>query len=317
MDNKKGIWITWEKQRRNIGISKELGFELFEIIIKKRKLSRYVLSLYRTINIILRNKPEIVVAQNPSMVLAFFVVCLGKVYKYKSVIDSHNSGIYPFDGRCVSLNVLSKIIQKMSDLTIVTNVGLSKIVVENGGRSVVLPDALPLVPYIDKKFECNGEFNIAFVCSFGEDEPVDEVFNAVRDSRNVSIYVTGNPKKRFDNIPPNVHLLGFIPDEEYWRLINSVEAVMVLTKRDNCIVCGAYESVAAGKPMILSNTNAIVKYFRSGCVYTDPCRDKIKKAIIDLVENIKEKNVEIIMFRDEVSRSWKRDFLIARDVICC
>ena len=40
-------WITWEHQRRNIGVSSGLGVPLFELAFKGGRLKRYMKSLRR------------------------------------------------------------------------------------------------------------------------------------------------------------------------------------------------------------------------------------------------------------------------------
>ena len=57
--------------------------------------------------------------------------------------------------------------------------------------------------------------------------------------------------------------------DEYVSMLYSVDATIDLTNRENCLVCGAYESVAAGKPMILSKTQALMEYFNKGAVYVE------------------------------------------------
>jgi hypothetical protein len=49
-------------------------------------------------------------------------------------------------------------------------------------------------------------------------------------------------------------------------MMRSVDATIVLSERENCLLCGAYETVASEKPMILSNKEALRNYFDKGAI---------------------------------------------------
>ncbi len=284
----KGIWISWEKHRRNVGISKNLGFKLFEIVYSGFRLKRYLLSALKTISLIYKEKPDIVIAQNPSIVLSILVLFLKNIKGFKAVIDAHNSGIFPLEGKAGILNFMSRLIQKYSDITIVTNPGLKDIVEANGGRAFILPDSLPDPPKYLKKLPLKGDFNIVYICSWTNDEPFYEVIKAANlIPKHIHIYFTGDFKKVKlpEIIPENITLLGYVKDEYYWNMLYSCEAIMDLTTRQDCIVCGAYEGLSLFKPMILSNTKAIRDLFRMGCIYVESNASSISKGVIDLAYN--------------------------------
>ena len=58
-----------------------------------------------------------------------------------------------------------------------------------------------------------------------------------------------------------------------------MDATIDLTTRENCLVCGAYQSIAAGKPMVLSKTRALQTFFPAGAVYTDNSAADIRRCI--------------------------------------
>jgi glycosyltransferase involved in cell wall biosynthesis len=308
--SKKGIWITWEIQRRNKGISSALGYQLYEIIYNDPTIIRYIKSLIKTLYLIVRSKPEYVVAQNPSILLSAAAVFFKNIFGYTCVIDSHNAGLFPLENKNYLLNIVSKYVQKKADFTIVTNEELVKFVNKNGGRAIALPDKLPDLPLDIKKFETSGNINLAFVCSFSSDEPyleVIEVGKIIPD--NICIYITGNysGKIKEDDIPSNVKLLGFVPDNDYWSLLSSVEFVMVLTNRENCLVCGAYEAVSLRKPMILSNTQMIMDYFSSGCVYTKSNVTDIRNALFIAIDNQNKLKCEVVALEKQLKQNWDGD----------
>lgn len=304
----KGIWITWENQRRNKGISSALEWKLYEIILNDTRIIRYIKSLYETSCILIRERPDFVVAQNPSILLASYAVLVKYILRYKCIIDAHNSGLFPYDNKKSLFNLISKNIQKLSDLTIVTNGELAKVVQNNKGRAVILPDKIPDPPGNITRAELKGRINFAFICSFNPDEPYKEVIEAARlIPEDIYIYVTGKYIGKVDanNVPLNVKLLGYIPDDEYWSLISSVDGIVILTTRENCLVCGAYEAVSLKKPMILSNTNAIKTYFSLGSVYTEPNSRDIQDAMLSLIDNKDKLSNEVAILERKLRSDWK------------
>jgi len=309
--SKKGIWVTWENQRRNKGISAALGFTLFEFVYNESRIIRYVKSIAKTINILIQEKPEIVVAQNPSILLATLVVLLKHVFHYKCVIDAHNAGLFPCDNKITILTLCSKMIQRLADITIVTNEQLASIVKNNGGTAIVLPDKIPDLPINIEIINLRGATNIVFICSFSSDEPFNEVIEAAKHlPEDITIYITGKYTGKVDpdTVPSNVVLAGFIPESEYWSLISSADAIMVLTTRENCLVCGAYEAVSIRKPMILSKTSAIMDYFSLGCMYTSPDSINIQKAILGLTKNKDNLILDVELLHQKLNNNWNNYF---------
>ncbi len=109
----KGIWIAWGNHRRNKGISNALAWKLYELVYSdKLRIYRYLVSSFKTISVILKENPRIVAAQNPSKFLAFVVILFQNIFSYKVVIDAHNRGIFPLEGKSKTLMLLAKYFQK-------------------------------------------------------------------------------------------------------------------------------------------------------------------------------------------------------------
>jgi glycosyltransferase involved in cell wall biosynthesis len=283
----KEIWITWEKQRRNEGISSGLGIDLYEVISKKKRLSRYWECTVITLKILKNVRPDIVVAQNPSIVLAMLVILLKPVFKVRVIIDAHNSGLFPGEGRSAILMAISRYILKKSDMTLVTNGMMADYVRCNGGRPFVLPDKIPELK-LQPEYAYKGTENVLFICTYAEDEPYLEVFDAMAlVPDNIQLYVTGKYEGKVSkpDLWPNIHLMGFVPEKTYLSALCWADAVMDLTTREGCLVCGAYEGLAFAKPLILSNTRAIKEYFSEGTVYVDTDKESISAGLVDAIKN--------------------------------
>ena len=302
----KGIWVTWEFQRRNRGISLALGWPLYEIVIEKHRILRYFCSAMETIKVMNKERPDFVAAQNPSIVLALLTILLKPFFRYKTLIDAHNSGICPEEGKSLALTLVSKWLQRNADLTIVTNEDLKFVVESNGGVAFVLPDRLPQVPD-ETSHPLDGRFNIVYICTYNVDEPYKEVLDAARMiPGDVMIYITGKCQGKVDPhcVPGNVKLVGFLPDDEFWALLFSSDFIMDLTLREGCLLCGAYEGVSILKPLILSDTKALRSYFSEGSVYVAPNPESIAKGVLDAIRDVEELRFGIGRLRERLKDAW-------------
>ncbi|MEZ4600294.1 MAG: hypothetical protein R2940_10960 [Syntrophotaleaceae bacterium] len=306
----KKIWITWERQRRNRELSKALNvelFELYEIDNIKNYFLKYYTGIYKTIKILLKEKPQIVFCQNPSLVLAFFMTMTKKIFKTRVCVDAHNAGLFPAEGKSRFLLLLARIVQKCADITIVTNKNLQVFVEKNGGRGVVLPDRIPTF-FNTRTLQLKGRLNLLFICTFSSDEPYQAVFDAAAElPEDFIIYVTGNYRKKHiepKNLPPNVILTGFVPEKEFLDLLNSVDATIDLTTRENCLVCGAYETVAVEKILIISDTAALREYFQRGAVYVDNTASGIRRGIEIVNSKRKILQKEVVELKSFLNADW-------------
>lgn len=280
----KAIWITWENQVRNKTLSKEISAQLYQLESKKSRLIRYIHLSILTFSLIKKTSANVVVVQNPSIILALIANVFCRLYRKQLAVDAHNGGLFPIDGKYWALNKLAQLIVKVTPLTIVSNMELQKYVEGEGGQAIVVPDPLPDIVPITKHTN-QQPYKAVFVCTWASDEPYLEVIEAAkRLPDDITLYITGNHKGKV-SIPkqanPNIVLTGYISDEEYASLLSCADVTIDLTTRDNCLVCGAYESVALEKPMILSDKLALKSYFNKGALYTENNAEDIAKKIIE------------------------------------
>ncbi|MDT8273338.1 MAG: hypothetical protein RRA35_09130, partial [Desulfomonilia bacterium] len=280
----------------------------WEIDQIKNLLNKYSLGLLKTTKILINERPSLVFCQNPSLVLSAFLVTIKKIAQFRVIVDAHNAGLFPKEGKSSILGMLSKYIQRNSDLTLVTNQGLLDHVEKNGGRAFILQDKIPDIPERPPRKLGEG-FNLLFICSYGEDEPYENVFEAAKIlGTGFQIYVTGNfRKKNIDpaSVPGNVRLLGYVSEEEYVAMLNSVDATIDLTTREDCLVCGAYETVAVDKPQVLSETNALRSYFRAGAVYTDNTVSSLVDSIRVLIAEKDRLQQEARALKQVLQQEWE------------
>jgi glycosyltransferase involved in cell wall biosynthesis len=167
---------------------------------------------------------------------------------------------------------------------------------------------VPAAP-ASKGIELRSKHNIAYICTFSDDEPYRQVIESAKYlPKDVTIYITGNSNKLNPEIkqmtPENIVFTGFISEREYWELLSSVDVIIALTDRQNCLLCGAYEAVAVGKPIILTSTTALKQFFHKGCVYTLNDERSISRGILNALSNIQTLLDDISALKDELDNSW-------------
>lgn len=317
MTNKK-IWITWEDHRRSRELADAFKANYCALLDSRSRYFRYFSLALRTVKLLKKERPNTVFCQNPSIVLTALLCLLKGLFGYYLIVDRHTN--FKFNTLKSKrpiwrlFHALSRYTVKTANLTIVTNIYLKELVDSWGGEGVVLQDRLPVLNHIGHS-KLEGKYNFAFICTFSEDEPYEDIVSLADDiSSDIHIYITGNFKKWKKymhgsvEIPSNVHLEGFLAEESYQALINSVDALIVLTDSDYTLNCGAYEGVSLGKPLVLSDTPTIRNYFTKGVVYTKYDKDSITSAIENAALRIRELSNEIGDLKPELENNWKSKF---------
>lgn len=288
--NGENLFVSWEVHQRSRSLSCALDFELVEILSSKIGLLRYLEASLRTLCLLKRRRPDVLIVQNPSLVLALLAVTVGRASAGAVVVDAHNAGLYPLEGRSRILTKLAAYVARKAVRVIVTNDELAGYVRALGGATVVLPDPLPRwqAPVIDCKAR-TAEVTVVVVCSWASDEPIEAIRKACVQLADIvaeaSIAITGRSRQDLicGSWPANVHLTGYLSEEEYRVLLQGSDVVVVLTTRQNCLTCGAYEALALEKPMVLSGTAVIRAYFSRGAVYSTSEPEDISRAILHAI----------------------------------
>ncbi len=292
LDQKKILWVGWENHRRNVSISAAIGADLYEFNEPGGRIARYTRSMWKTFRLFRKQKPDVIICQNPSLVLTIFCMLYKFFYGAYLAVDMHNAGLGE-DTNSKLLKKISVFIQKNIDLNIVTNKPLHDMVVANGGESFILPDKIPLIDVPSESYRFSHEINLLFICTYARDEPYLEVFEAcklLKDSDvNIGVYVTGKVPDSLNKktLSDNVYLLGFVSWEIYDQLLFSCDGIIDLTLMDDCLVCGGYEALAFNKPILLSDSKSSMEYFGHGACYTDNSTNDIVQKVIYMCEKLK------------------------------
>jgi glycosyltransferase involved in cell wall biosynthesis len=307
------LWVSWQDHRRSRSLARALGAELYELThtVGRPRLVRYALNIRHTVRLLWKRRPATMICQHPSFVLALLAILLRPLLGYRLGLDAHNAGLAIEPDLPRLLRRLAGLLQRRADFVIVHNDAVEAFVKGRGGTVVSLPDPLPTISTA-APLQLPRPFNLLFVCMFAPDEPYLAVFEAARlIDPDIGIYVTGDPRGKADPEawPDHVVFCGRVTWERYDQLLCSVNGVIDLSTRERCLLCGAYEAVAAGKPMILSRTKTLMGYFARGAVFTDNTVSdspySIRNAILDLRMREAELKAEVAILKHELTQDWQ------------
>ena len=266
---------------------------------------------WRTLMLLTRERPDVLVVQNPSLICCVVTVVLKQFFGYVLIIDAHNEAVVPFNYNLGIVRTLARFLIRAADLTVVTNRQLAEIVASAGGRPFVLFDALPTPP-LAKQSQPPVKSGVVVVNTFSPDEPLREILTAALEFERIDLkfYVTGkcppNAAGEIGVLPPNVRLTGFLPDNEYWALLAGAKVVIDLTKMPNCLVCGAYEAIALGRPFILTEDAAAMDLFGAAAVYCRNERQSIAAAIENALTRVEDLERRVADLDLEMRERWRR-----------
>lgn len=304
------VWAPPSHSRRSELMARRLGIPLRRVHVLKMKPYlaplRYVIQAFLTLIILFRERPRVVFVQNP----AIFAPLLGWIYCALTgaglIIDSHTSAL---QSRVWKWSLpLHRFLSRRALTTIVTNDHLSQIVAQWGAHTQIIVDVPSDLP-AGQPYSTGYPFNIAMISSFAPDEPLDEVIEVARSLPDVGFYITGDPVQGFKrlpvNPPPNLHLTGFLPDDKYYGLLRSVQAVMVLTTQDHTMQRGACEAVWLGQPIITSGWPLLRQAFHKGTIHVNNTVESIRSGVLQMRVRYQQLADEILLLQEERRQQWQ------------
>jgi hypothetical protein len=325
------VWAPYSPRSKNL--SERLDAHLYLISYKfKRKIYsiiKYPLLFAKTLYILKREKPEIILCQSPPI----FCALAAMVYQYLTgrensavLIDAHTQS---FDKPWSYFKALNRLALRRASMVIVTNVELqSKVLLNYGINPIVLEDRIPdfdmssSASYQNLKKTNTKEkdddddnnlfFKVAVISSFAADEPLENVLDSAEDLMDVKFFITGDKSKADKQLLKrklnNVVFTGFLDHGAYISLLRNVDTIIVLTKRDRTMLAGAYETLALEKPLITSNWVPLKQYFNKGAIHVDNSSDEIKQAIKTVQRKKEELAKDMHQLKIEKINEWEDKF---------
>ncbi len=280
--NTNSLFLCWNRyQRRTIELCRYFNITPF-FISKSFGKSYFVLFNYfvqslSTFGCLAKKQPDIIWVQMPPVPLLYIAFFYTTAFCRETILvaDCHNSMIrplwlkWPFVKpllrRCSVVLVHNEEVRREA-----LSLGLSPANLRVlGDRPAdidcsVLADASPVIE----------RPHILFPSSFSDDEPIDEVLSAARLYPDALFYLTGDPRRAVGRhdlscVPENVRVTGFVPEEEFNRLLCGASVVLALTKKEGIQLSACNEAIGAGRPLIVSGTSILRELFGKAALPLD------------------------------------------------
>jgi glycosyltransferase involved in cell wall biosynthesis len=156
-------------------------------------------------------------------------------------------------------------------------------------------------------------FAIAVISSFATDEPIQEIVEAARIVIDTTtFYITGDTSRiserklsKWKRSATNIIFTGFLDCANYINLLEKVDAIMVLTKRDYTMLSGAHEALALEKPLITSDWQPLREYFVRGTVHVNNSVSEIVDAVkyVQIEKDRMKKEMQAL--KDQRLKEWE------------
>jgi glycosyltransferase involved in cell wall biosynthesis len=304
----KRVFIVWARyHRRSELLAQHLGATIHYVYHGRmgqvwQAPVRYVVEAWRTWRVLRRERPDVIFVQNPPIFAVVVASLYARCYGAQYVIDSHTGA---FLGRRWGWSVgLHRMLSRGALTTLVHNSSQEKIVERWGCRYSVLGftpgDYPPGEPY-----PLTEKFNVAVICNFDPDEPLEILFEAAGHLRGVCFYMTGDAQRLDRRLlmkkPENICLTGYLSYERYVGLLRGVSAIMDLVNNEHTLLMGAFEAVSLGVPLIVSDWPLLRDYFSLGTVY-------IPNTVEGVCEGVRRLRREILLLQEQLQVEWMPKF---------
>lgn len=274
----KTIYIAWTAyQRRAASMQNYCDFDLYHIAPPfRQRYLKPIGHIYQglvTLLTILRRRPDCIWVQVPPNFLLHlvFVSAILTFKKVRLVADCHNASLRKpwvlVPGSVYFLNKFNIVVVHNEEVrSQAIAVGVSK------GRIVVLEDP-PAVVYGVSDSGLSSVNYVLVPCSFHLDEPISELLQAASKLPDVQFWVTGNIYRAqalgyVQSAPSNVKFKGFIPLDQYDKVLSNAALVLGLTKLEGIQLSVASEAVGAARALLLSDTVILRSLFGRAARFT-------------------------------------------------
>ena len=252
--DRRALFVSWMHHHgRSADLAAALGAEAAFVAVgrltdRRTAPFRHLVQAVRTVRLLAVRRPDVLLVMAPPALLVLIGLLWRRTTGGRLVVDAHSKAVL---GRPASWRL-----GRRADLVVVTLDALT----------TDLPRALAVHDPPARIAPAPAHGAVVFPASWYGDEPHDDVVAAARALPDVSFAVTGRAPAGLD-VPPNVRLTGFLPREEYERLVGGAAVVLALTTRESTMQRAAYEAVSAQRPVVASDTAALRSYLGDAAVY--------------------------------------------------
>ena len=334
MKNKKNrislAWVAY--QRRAESLARYYDLDLYYQHYKWEEKSKYykpvayIFKLIQTFSTLFKTRAKIIFLQQPPTFPLYAVAFYCWLTKAIYVADCHNTTFY--DSTWSKFPFLKSLLRKAMTV-LVHNEDIVDKVKDWGMPILLLRDPIPQIN-VDENITNIGGIDIKkdrYVIipgSFATDEPMDEVFKAIRSLPDVIFACTWFkerlPGELQKEVPKNLRLTGFLEEREFNALYANASAAIVLTNREGTQPSGAAEAISLNVPLVVSDIATTRKLYSQAAIFVrsegDSIAQGVQQALHDQagirlrLKDLKEKlssgnNQQLLLLKEQLDRYSK------------
>lgn len=306
------VWAAPRGSRRSESLGHWLGADVQHVYVTRKKgwyiaPFKYFFQTIMTLASLHRHRYELVICQNPPVFATLAVYLYSLFAPVLFVIDSHTDALLASFWKWTL--PLHRFLSRRAITTMVTNEHLRQIVGSWNADAFVLRDVPNTCPMRRVDLP-EAALKVAVVSSAAYDEPTAQILEAANAVPHVAFYITGNHSARSAQVagektPANVHFTGYLPDDEFYGLLDAVHVVMCLTTEDHTHQSGASEALWLGKPIITSDWPLLQAYFERGTIHVDNTAGGIRQALSIMERDLPIFEAEILSLRERRHCEWQ------------
>jgi glycosyl transferase family 1/glycosyl transferase family 4 len=301
------------------------GRVVFLNVLFGRKLAaplRYPFLALRTLSLLSREKPRVVVAQNPPIFLPLLLVLARRFYQFRLVVDHHavwsmKTLRQPFLSQAIA--VLESYVSKKADSNMSPNYSWTRELRARGAT-----DAFTYHDFIPRSAATTGghnkqwatfslpPFRFLTIAAHGghPQELLEEEIAAVGGFEDYLLVITGKREKLGQRIarlnpPSNVVYPGYIDDAHYEALKRNADVALSLSTELNTVPHAIHEYLAYGVPTIVLKDSLLRSLFDGAIIEIDDARpETVRRALAMITEDSSFRN----HLRENINRNYETRF---------
>lgn len=279
----RNLYLVWREYQRRADVLAPL-LDADVVFLGRRWRSRwlrpvdYLLDLVASLRMVRQRRPAYLILQTPPPYAALAGILGGTPY----ILDVHNASI---QGRWARVP-LARWLAKRARFLLAHNDEAKELArrAYPGCHILTLRDPVVSIGGREQGTTRNAE-RVLFVCSFGHDEPIALIHALIERRPDLQFVITAPIHRlppawgeRFRRLP-NLELTGYLPTEEYQRLLSTSGVAVVLTTREATQPSGACEALAADTPLVVSRTSLTTTLFGTWAHVVEHDVDVVSRAI--------------------------------------
>jgi glycosyltransferase involved in cell wall biosynthesis len=282
---------------------------------------RYLLLSLETFWVLRRERPSIVVAQNPPIFLPLSLLFVKHLMKFKLAVDNHAIWSLKTIREPIlsqAINFFEKFVVKRTDLNCSANEKWTQELQLMGAKAAItFHDFVPpLRESVATKVNAEGierlslpEHNFLVIASHGghPQELLELEIEAIKQLKDSVLVITGKREKLAKrlaklSLPPNVVYAGFLEEKDYAALKKNADAALALSREPNTVSHALHEFLSHKLPSIVLKDDLLNSLFDSSIV-------EVEDTNPTSVASVLQKVLKDDLFRSTVKQNIERNYL--------